>query len=156
MSAIVYFEIHYDEAERARKFYSELLGWKIERNPGTEYWTISTQDGSHGGMMKRFNPNQKITDYFGVQSILESSAKVEKLRGRILVPKMAVPKEDFFALCMDSEGTSLASGRMILKLNNWVGLGHALQSSLPISYWSWYPKIGQLPCRNPQYLKRFQ
>jgi hypothetical protein len=61
MSAIVYFEIHYNVAERARKFYSELFGWKIEKNPGTEYWMISSQDGSHGGMMKRFNPNQKIT-----------------------------------------------------------------------------------------------
>ena len=103
MSAIVYFEIHYNEAERARKFYSKLFGWKIERNPGTEYWTISSQEGSHGGMMKRFNPNQKITDYFGVQSILESSAKVEKLGGKILVPKMAVPMEGYFALCMDTE-----------------------------------------------------
>ena len=54
--------------------------------------------------MKRFNPNQKITDYFGVHSLLESSAKVEKLGGKILVPKMAVPKMGFFALCTDTEG----------------------------------------------------
>jgi predicted enzyme related to lactoylglutathione lyase len=53
--------------------------------------------------MKRFNPNQKITDYFGVSSVLESSAKVEKLGGKILVTKMAVPEMGYFALCMDTE-----------------------------------------------------
>jgi uncharacterized protein len=31
MSAIVHFELHFDEAERARKFYTELFGWKVEK-----------------------------------------------------------------------------------------------------------------------------
>ncbi|MCJ7444070.1 MAG: hypothetical protein MUO26_06005 [Methanotrichaceae archaeon] len=65
---------------------------------------ITTQEGTSGGMMKRFNPNQKITDYFGVLSVLEYSAKVEKLGGKILVPKMAAAKIGYFALCMDTEG----------------------------------------------------
>jgi len=47
----------------------------VEKAPGTGYWMIATQEGTYGGMMKRFNPNQKITDYFGVNSLLESSAK---------------------------------------------------------------------------------
>jgi predicted enzyme related to lactoylglutathione lyase len=64
---------------------------------------ITTQEGTYGGMMKRFNPNQKITDYFGVPSVIESSAKVEKLSGKILVPKMAVSNMGYFALCMDTE-----------------------------------------------------
>ena len=65
---------------------------------------IATQEGTYGGMMKRFNPNQKITDYFGVRSVLKSSAKVEKSGGKILVPKMAIAKIGYFALCMDTEG----------------------------------------------------
>jgi uncharacterized protein len=65
---------------------------------------IATEEGTYGGMMKRFNPNQKITDYFGVQSLSESVAKAEKLGGKILVPKMAVPKMGYYALCMDTEG----------------------------------------------------
>ena len=104
MSAIVHFEMHFDEAERAKKFYTDLFGWKVEKAPGTEYWMITTQEGTYGGMMKRFNQNQKITDYFGVHSILESSAKVEKVGGQILVPMMAIPKMGYFALCMDTEG----------------------------------------------------
>jgi predicted enzyme related to lactoylglutathione lyase len=52
----------------------------------------------------RQHPDQKITDHFGVSSVLESSAKVEKLGGKILRPKMAVPKMGYFAVCMDTEG----------------------------------------------------
>jgi uncharacterized protein len=69
-----------------------------------EYWTIATQEGTYGGMMKRFNLDQKITDYFGVSSVLESSAKVEKQGGKVLVPKMAVPTMGYYALCVDMEG----------------------------------------------------
>ena len=36
--------------------------------------------------------------------MLESSAKVEELGGKILVSKMAVPKMGYFAVCMDTEG----------------------------------------------------
>ena len=104
MSSIVHFEIPFDEAERARKFYSELFGWKIVKAPGMECWTIAIQEGTYGGMMKRFNRNQRITDYFGVSSILESSAKVEELGGKVLVPKMPVPTMGYFAVCMDTEG----------------------------------------------------
>ena len=63
MSAIVHFEIPFDDAERARNFYTGLFGWKVEKAPGMEYWTIATQEGTYDGMMKRFNPDQKITDY---------------------------------------------------------------------------------------------
>jgi uncharacterized protein len=104
MSAIVHFEIPFDDDERARKFYTGLFGWKVEKAHGMDYWTIAPQEGTYGGMMKRFNPDQKITDYFGVPSILESSAKVVELGGKILVPKMPVPTMGYYALCMDTEG----------------------------------------------------
>jgi len=54
--------------------------------------------------MKRQYPDHKITDYFGVPSVSDFSAKVEKLGGKILMPKMAVPKMGYFAVCMDTEG----------------------------------------------------
>jgi predicted enzyme related to lactoylglutathione lyase len=121
-SAIVHFEIHYDDGDRAGKFYTELFGWKVERVPGTVcpgnsmsreqyvpgtvYWNITTQEGTYGGLMKRFNPNQKITSYFGVHSIREVSEKVDALGGKVLVPKMAVTKAGYYALCMDTEGNA--------------------------------------------------
>ncbi len=50
--------------------------------------------------MKRFNPNQKITSYFGVHSIREASERVDAMGG----PKIAVPKSGYYALCLDTEG----------------------------------------------------
>ncbi len=105
MSAIVHFEIPFDEAERAKKFYEELFGWKMEEfSPGMGYWMITTPEGTGGGMMKRQRPDQKIVDYFDVSSVLASSAKVEELGGKILVPKTAIPKMGYFAVCIDTEG----------------------------------------------------
>ena len=34
MPTIVHFDMPADDIERAKKFYSELFGWKIERMPG--------------------------------------------------------------------------------------------------------------------------
>jgi predicted enzyme related to lactoylglutathione lyase len=33
MSSIVHFEIHFDEAESAKKFYIELFDWNAEKAP---------------------------------------------------------------------------------------------------------------------------
>ena len=104
MSSIVHFEIFCDVEERACKFYIELFGWKLERLPGTKYWNITTQEGAAGGLTHRFNPHQKIINYFGVPSVREASARVEGLSGKVLVPRMAVPKSGYYALCMDTEG----------------------------------------------------
>ncbi len=104
MSSLVHFEIFYDDGERARKFYAELFGWNLEKIPGTEYRNISTEEGASGGLTKRFNPNQRIIDYFGILSVQESCSRVEELGGKVLVPRVAVPKAGYYALCQDSEG----------------------------------------------------
>ncbi|VVB70927.1 Uncharacterised protein [uncultured archaeon] len=104
MPDLIHFEIPADDVERAKKFYTDLFGWKLEKYPGVEYWMIDAQDGIGGGMMKRQQPDQKIVDHFKVASVLESSAKVEKLGGKVLLPKMAVPNIGYFAICMDTEG----------------------------------------------------
>src|SRR5215813_9309849 len=86
-ASIVWFEIPADKPERARKFYSALFGWKINRFPGMgDYWHINTggEDASpDGGMMGRKHPGQTITNYVNVESVDKSAAKVEKLGGKI-------------------------------------------------------------------------
>lgn len=61
---IVHFEIPADDVERARKFYSTLFGWKIEkievRKDGEtmDYWMISTTsslEGKGGGSHEEKN-----------------------------------------------------------------------------------------------------
>ena len=113
MSSIVWFEIPADDIERAKSFYGELFGWKIERLPGlTENWHIDTggsDDTPDGGLLKRQNAqHQGITNYVGVKSIDESAAKVAQLGGKICTPKTAVPQMGYFAVCQDPENNTFA------------------------------------------------
>jgi uncharacterized protein len=120
MPTIVHFEIPTDNIEKSKKFYSELFGWGIERlSPektpeGIEYWTITTTDdkGNNavaGGLMKRIMPEQQgITNYIDVKSVDEYSAKIERLGGKVKMPKSAVPNMGYFAICSDTENNTFA------------------------------------------------
>ncbi len=117
MVTIVHFEIPSDNIERSKKFYHELFGWKIDKWSGSdstmEYWMITTTDDKgnealRGGMMKRQNPQQGITNFIGVDSIDDYSSKVQQLGGKIVVPKTPVSGMGFFAVCLDTENNSFA------------------------------------------------
>jgi predicted enzyme related to lactoylglutathione lyase len=109
---IVWFEIPADDLPRAKKFYSALFGWKIQNIPGmTDYWHIDTggPDASpDGGMMVRKHPQQPAMNYVNVASVTKFMAKVKKLGGKICMPKTAVPKMGYFAVCQDTENNSFA------------------------------------------------
>ena len=111
-ASIVWFEIPADNIERARKFYGELFGWKIEQCPGVpDYWHIDTGGGDDtpdGGMLPRKHSTQPITNYVNVESVARAAAKVEKLGGKIMKPKTAVPQMGYFVICRDSEGNEFA------------------------------------------------
>jgi predicted enzyme related to lactoylglutathione lyase len=127
LPTIVHFEIPADDVERSKKFYNDLFGWKIEKWPGTddskltsaatgqpiEYWIVTTTDDKGnkalgGGMMKRQMPQHQVTNYIGVNSVDEYSSKVEKLGGKVIAPKHAVPGMGCFALCLDTENNVFA------------------------------------------------
>ncbi len=109
MPTIVHFEIPAEDVGRAKEFYANLFGWKIEKYSETmEYWMIATTDEKGeaavcGGMMKRQKPEQGITNYIDVPSVDEYAVKIQNLGGKIVVPKMAVPGEGYFAVCLDTE-----------------------------------------------------
>ncbi len=111
-ASIVWFEIPADNVGRAKKFYSALFGWKIEKFPGvTDYWHIDTggaDDTPDGGLMARKHQEQPITNYVAVSSLDESAAKVEKLGGKICVPKTAVPQMGYFVVCQDTKNNTFA------------------------------------------------
>jgi predicted enzyme related to lactoylglutathione lyase len=112
-NSIVWFEIPTDNIERAKKFYAGLLGWKIKAFPGmSDYWHIDTggEDASpDGALMKRKCPeHQGITNYVMVESVDKSAAKVEKLGGKVCMPKTAVPRMGYFTICLDTDKNMFA------------------------------------------------
>jgi predicted enzyme related to lactoylglutathione lyase len=115
--SIVHFEIPADDVERARKFYSTLFGWKIEKMEGEgemDYWIISQSGDSSdksslgGGLMKRKDPQQPALNYVGVPSIDEYSKKVNELGGKVVMPKTEIKGYGFFAVCTDTENNAFA------------------------------------------------
>ena len=120
MPTIVHFEIPSDDIERSKKLYNELFGWNIEKWSGLgslpegleEYLMITTIDDKGnksvaGGMMKRQSPQQQgITNYIDVKSVAEYTAKVEKLGGKVMIPKKSVAGMGYFAVCLDTENNS--------------------------------------------------
>ena len=116
MASIVWFEIPADNVERAKKFYGELFGWKVEKMPGAmEYWHFDTGGGDDtpdGGVMKRQPGQTGITTYFSVPSVDEFVGKVQKLGGKIYMPKTPVPQMGYFAVCQDTENNVFALWQM--------------------------------------------
>ena len=90
---IVWFEIPADDIKRAKTFYGKLFGWKITKFPGPmtkEYWHIDTggsDDSPDGGLMERQHPQHSITNYINVASVDRAAANVEKLGGKICMPR---------------------------------------------------------------------
>ena len=115
---IVHFEIPAEDVEKLRRFYSQLFGWKIEKMGDVDYWSIQTVDvdaeggeknaGVNGGLMKKQNPEHKVTNYIRVESVDEYVKKIESLGGSILTPKMQVPGVGWWALALDPEGNHFA------------------------------------------------
>jgi predicted enzyme related to lactoylglutathione lyase len=116
---VVHFEIPADNVERARKFYSTLFGWKIEKaevkkdGDSMDYWMISTSGVSNdkslgGGIMKRQDPQQPNLNYIGVDSIDEYSRKIGELGGKVVMPKTEISDYGYFAVCMDTENNAFA------------------------------------------------
>ena len=66
----IHFEIQADDMKRAKKFYENTFGWKMEKpnmpEVGMEYWMIMTGEGPgiNGGLYKRSdNPHPQITTF---------------------------------------------------------------------------------------------
>jgi len=113
MATIVHFDVPVNDLERAKKFYETLLGWKFTSVPGMPmpYYLIETKDlkgkkSVGGGMGPRGAPDQKIVNYWGVDSIEKYLPKVESMGGKIIMPKTAVPGWGYLAVCMDPEGNT--------------------------------------------------
>ena len=113
-ASIVWFEIPADNVVRAKRFYDKLFGWKIRKFPAPmkmPYWYIDTggsDDSLDGGLLQRQSPQHHVTNYIHVESVDRAAAQVEKLGGKIMMHKTAVPRMGFFAICLDTEDNPFA------------------------------------------------
>ena len=117
MPNIAYFDIPADNVDRAKRFYSSLLGWTIEPTKAildkaaaaaSQYQDVLTgkpEEGTihMGGMYKR-QKDETINTFVAVDDIDAVLAKVENLGGKIVMPKWTINGVGLVAMIQDTEG----------------------------------------------------
>ena len=116
MGGVVHFEIPADDQDRARNFYSQALGWRIDPMPEMDYNVVittpmdektgrPTEPGAiNGGMMARDGELTTPVITVDVEDIDATLRAVEQLGGSTVKPKDAIPGMGFYAYFKDTEG----------------------------------------------------
>lgn len=111
-----WFEIPVTDLGRAKKFYGDLLGYKLEdmQMPGSEMATFPMVQGGEfttGALIKSeyYEPSMSgSVVYFQCEDVENQIAKVESLGGKVLMPKTSIGEWGFIAHIADTEGNRVA------------------------------------------------
>lgn len=115
MGGVVHFEIPADDQERAKKFYQQALGWRIEPVSGMDYNMVittpvdeatgqpTTAGAINGGMMAREEKIANPVITVDVPDIDATLKTVEELGGSVVMPKNEIPGMGYFAYFKDPE-----------------------------------------------------
>jgi predicted enzyme related to lactoylglutathione lyase len=114
---VSWFEIYVSDMDRARRFYTHLLGKELNRLPvadelGMEMWAFPWEDqavNAAGALVKSEMGQPSSTGtvvYFDSEDCSELD-KVEAAGGQILLPKTPVEGFGFFCLFADTEGNTV-------------------------------------------------
>jgi predicted enzyme related to lactoylglutathione lyase len=129
MNRVVHFEIHADDVERAKKFYTDVFGWETQQmgeetgnyillksGPGPDELTGGktldiTNVGINGGMLKRNAPKpaegMSPMAYVCTVGVPDIDATIEKIKaagGNEHMPKIDVPGVGKLGYWADTEG----------------------------------------------------
>jgi len=113
--AMCWTELMTGDPDKARTFYTSLIGWSTEDMRG-EFgnYTIFQRPGGAkaGGMMKTPDdmagvPPHWMT-YFAVSDIQQNTEQVKKLGGNVVVPPTEIPNIGSFAVYTDPQGAAFA------------------------------------------------
>lgn len=113
---VVHFEIQADDIDRAIKFYTDVFGWQFPKWMDN-YWGVMTAEkdsvepGINGGLLKRpanTPPMECGTNAYTctvvVDNFDEIAAKIEKVGGKVAMPKMAIMNMAWQGYFLDTEG----------------------------------------------------
>ena len=113
--SVVHFEVPFDDADRARSFYTDVFGWKIQQMPEFEYNFVSTGPMSEegmpsepgyigGGMFQRQGELNRPVITINVDDMQAALAKVAEHGGVAVGEPMDVGEMGIAAYFTDSEG----------------------------------------------------
>ena len=109
---VVHFEIPAQDVEKLSKFYSDVFGWKFQKQPMGEmdYWMIATgprRRSVAGGMYKKRMDMETSRNYIAVDKIDSALAAFTNAGGKQVVGKQEVPGFGWSFLGVDPEGNAV-------------------------------------------------
>lgn len=108
MHRVVHFEIPADNPERAVKFHETAFNWKIEKWAGPmDYWLVTTEEDKEPGINRAITPKANLaatTNTVDVPSVDDTVKKIMEAGGKVVMPKRAVPGQEYLVHCADTEG----------------------------------------------------
>ena len=114
---ICWTELATKDAEAAKKFYSELLGWKLETSQaaGMNYTEIVVGDKHLGGIYQldpeceqQANAPSRWMTYVAVDDVDAAAGRVGELGGKVVMPPMDIPNVGRFCIINDPTGATIA------------------------------------------------
>lgn len=103
---IAHIEFSANDLQKAAQFYSDLFGWATEQLPVENYATWNAGPGVGGGFnpVSKANPAGTVLVYIASDDILKDLQKVEKLGGKVIVPRTELPNMGWIAVFQDPTG----------------------------------------------------
>lgn len=105
----IHIELHTHDTGAAKRFYSELLDWKLNdmEMPGFGTYTLlDVGEGTGGGIVKSMTPDAPPAwlSYINVDDLDASTKRAEKLGAKVLQPRAEVPGWGYFSVIQDPTG----------------------------------------------------
>ena len=108
---VIWFEIYVQDMPRAKAFYEQVLGTKLEKlgSPDMDMWSFPSdmnKPGCTGALVKMSGvPSGGSTlVYFHSEDCAIEEARIQKAGGKIQRPKMSIGQYGFVAMAYDPDG----------------------------------------------------
>ena len=111
VGTFIWHENNSTDPEKAKSFYTELLGWDTEAWPGEqEYTIVKVGDKGHGGISTAQGgaPSHWMGNVF-VEDVDEVARRTEAAGGKVLFGPDDIPEVGRFALIADPQGATLSA-----------------------------------------------
>jgi predicted enzyme related to lactoylglutathione lyase len=109
LGRVVHFDISSEEPEKTIEFYEKVFNWKFQNWGGpVDYWLITTGDesepGINGGLSKKGENAALKCPTIDVKDLDKTITMIVENGGKIIAPKMPVPKVGWLAYFEDPDG----------------------------------------------------
>ena len=107
----VWVELRTIDSEKAKRFYTELLGWKVQPMGDMPYSVILGDQGGVGGITAnptQANPKPHWLPYIGVPDLDAATGKARSLGATVKEENVPIPGAGRFTIILDPTGAEVA------------------------------------------------